>query len=266
MFVSVVLPTFNRADTILRAIDSVLVQTHGCLELVVINDGSSDGTDEVLRGLSDERVRTISLDRNRGQSAARNVGIRACRGDLVAFQDSDDEWLPNKLALQLDVLARQPDLAGVYCDMMRIDANGEHYMKAPDLVVGAVAVFVEEGLFYQSFGIGTQSCVLRKDVLSKARGFREDMRCFEDLELLLYLAQRHRFHRVPQPLVRYYDSDGVSKNSEAERDARGVLLRRYGARALKANPAAVLREVRSLRAMGVEIPSSLLARADEMVQ
>jgi glycosyltransferase involved in cell wall biosynthesis len=264
MFVSVVLPTFNRAETILRAIDSVLGQTHNCFELIVVDDGSSDGTDTVLRGVSDDRVRTIALVRNRGQSAARNIGIRACRGDLVAFQDSDDVWMPDKLALQLDAFVRDPGLAGVYCDMMRIGPNGERYLAAPDLVVGAVADQRES--IYQSFAIGTQSCVLRKDVLLKARGFREDMRCFEDLELLLYLAQRYRFHRVPQPLVHYHESDGVSRNMEAQRYARGALLRRYGARAFMANPGAVLREVRSLKAMGIEIPSLLLAHADEMFE
>src|SRR5215207_1289449 len=99
--VSVVLPTYNRAPLLGRSIQSVLGQSYGDFELLVIDDGSTDGTDGVVAAFGDPRVRYVQLERNRGAGAARSVGIRMSRGRFLAFQDSDDEWLPSKLMKQM---------------------------------------------------------------------------------------------------------------------------------------------------------------------
>jgi glycosyltransferase involved in cell wall biosynthesis/CelD/BcsL family acetyltransferase involved in cellulose biosynthesis len=104
--VSVVMPTFNRADTILRAIASVQAQTHGDWDLIVVDDGSTDDTASRIAGL-DPRIRVLRQE-NRGVTAARNTGLAAVRGDLVAFLDSDDEWLPHHLALAVAFFAASP--------------------------------------------------------------------------------------------------------------------------------------------------------------
>ncbi len=101
--VSVVLPTYNRARTLGRAIRSVLNQGYDNLELLVVDDGSVDNTAEVMAGFTDPRVRYLPLDRNQGASAARNHGLKAATGDYIAFQDSDDEWLSDKLERQVEV-------------------------------------------------------------------------------------------------------------------------------------------------------------------
>jgi len=103
--VSVVLPTFNRADTVGRAIRSVLDQTFTDLELIVVDDGSTDDTVAVLARFADPRLRVLRSTVNRGVSAARNKGIEEARGRFIAFEDSDDSWRPQKLQRQIDCLA-----------------------------------------------------------------------------------------------------------------------------------------------------------------
>ena len=99
--ISVVMPSYNRESTIRAAAESVLRQTWQDFELIVVDDGSSDATVAALRAIDDPRLRILPQEVNRGVSAARNVGIDAARAPWVAFQDSDDEWLPEKLALQM---------------------------------------------------------------------------------------------------------------------------------------------------------------------
>ncbi len=103
--VSVVTPTYNRAATIARAVDSVLAQDFTDFEYVIVDDGSTDATLDVLKTYQDARIRVISQP-NVGEAAARNTGILASCGEFIAFLDSDDEWLPQKLTRQMDMLAR----------------------------------------------------------------------------------------------------------------------------------------------------------------
>jgi glycosyltransferase involved in cell wall biosynthesis len=98
--VSVILPTYNRASFLGAALDSVFAQTHQCWELVVVDDGSTDGTVDVLKQYDDPRINYIHQE-NQGVSAARNTGIGRCAGEMIALLDSDDEWLPEKLTTQL---------------------------------------------------------------------------------------------------------------------------------------------------------------------
>src|ERR1017187_7936626 len=108
--VSVVIPTYNRARILPRAVKSVVSQTLEDWELLVVDDGSADDTEQVVAAFGDSRIHYIRHERNRGQSAAQNTGIRASRGTYVAFLDSDDEWLPEKLAKVVDCFqASAPD-------------------------------------------------------------------------------------------------------------------------------------------------------------
>lgn len=95
--VSVIIPTYNRVRTLPAAIDSVLNQTYKNLELIVMDDGSEDGTEQYVRNIADPRIRYRKSERNMGPSAARNNGAKLAAGEYLAFQDSDDEWMPDKL-------------------------------------------------------------------------------------------------------------------------------------------------------------------------
>ena len=108
--VSVILPTYNRADTLGSAIESVLRQTFDSFELLIVDDGSTDGTGSVLQRITDPRVQVIRNPVNRGVSAARNAGIAEARAPFLAFQDSDDAWRPQKLERQLNRFKWPDDL------------------------------------------------------------------------------------------------------------------------------------------------------------
>jgi glycosyltransferase involved in cell wall biosynthesis len=125
MLVSVIIPTHNRALRVQRAITSALDQTHGSVEVIVVDDGSTDRTaDRVAERFGpDDRLTLISTE-NRGVAGARNTGIEAASGDFVAFLDSDDEWFPWKLEFQLECLRRVPDAGLVWTDMRAVDPDG----------------------------------------------------------------------------------------------------------------------------------------------
>jgi glycosyltransferase involved in cell wall biosynthesis len=123
--VSVIIPTFNRAGLLTQAIDSALGQAYGALEVLVIDDGSTDGTEAALRARYGQEPRLRYLrQQNEGVSAARNRGLTESRGELVAFLDSDDVWLPGKLARQVKALLAIPEAGMVWTDMDAIDGEG----------------------------------------------------------------------------------------------------------------------------------------------
>ena len=100
--ISVIIPTYNRENSILRSVQSVLNQTYKDLEVIVVDDGSTDNTKEILKSINDKRLRYFKYKKNKGQSFARNYGSKKARGDIICFQDSDDEWLKHKLEFQMD--------------------------------------------------------------------------------------------------------------------------------------------------------------------
>lgn len=111
--VSIIIPTYNRSKTIKRSINSVLYQTYDDFEIIVIDDGSSDGTDKVIKEFNDSRIKYVRHELNRGASAARNTGIKLSRGKYIAFQDSDDVWVPDKLEKQMNVFKSSENNFGV---------------------------------------------------------------------------------------------------------------------------------------------------------
>jgi glycosyltransferase involved in cell wall biosynthesis len=226
--VSVVLPTYDRAPLITRAIRSVLEQTLTDFELIVVDDGSTDATQEAVADIADPRLRFIELAENRGAAAARNVGIRAASAPFIAFQDSDDEWLPAKLECHMRAFdTADPEVGVVYSDMERIwDDGRREYHRSPDVVRG---VLLDPGTcFYQVCGLGIQSTVIRKECFAEVGDFNEAFPALEDLELFVRLSRRYAFHHLDVPLVRYYETNGLSKNMPAKIVARTLLLSLYG--------------------------------------
>lgn len=225
--VSVILPTFNRAGLLARSIASVLAQTYNDFELLVMDDASTDDTAAVVRGFVDRRVRYHQLDRNRGPGAARNAGIRVASGEFVAFQDSDDEWLPDKLERQIAAFAGAPSSVGiVYSDMLMVRENGSVVYHPSPTVVSGRLVDPATG-FYQVYMLGIVPVVVRTKCLQRVGGFDERLPAFEDLELLTRLAQRYDFIHLAEPLVRHYRTGGRSDDLVAEFGARCRLLRMH---------------------------------------
>ncbi len=122
--VSVVIPAFNAAITIARALDSMLIQTYPASEIIVVDDCSSDDTRAIAESYADKGVRLLALEQRRGASGARNAGIAAAKGEAIAFLDSDDEWLNPKLELQVAILTSSPSISFVACGSNLISPEG----------------------------------------------------------------------------------------------------------------------------------------------
>jgi glycosyltransferase involved in cell wall biosynthesis len=225
--VTIILPTFNRAATLKRSIDSVLSQTFGDFELIIVDDGSTDETSEVLEAFRNHpRIRLVSQSRQ-GVAKARNVGIALARGRYIAFQDSDDEWLPHKLERSIKTLeALGPDTGVFYSDMLRIrtDRSGL-YLPSPEVQPGLL--IDEESLDYQVAGIGIVSALIRRECFDRIGMFDEKLARFSDLELLIRLSDHFQFVRCQEPLVKYYAGDGISTDREALISARRYLMEKY---------------------------------------
>lgn len=220
--VSVIIPTYNRAELIGQAIDSVLAQTVPAHEIIVADDGSTDDTAAVV-GAYGDRVRYLAL-LHRGQPAAtRNAGIRAATGSLLTFLDSDDLFLPDKLARQIAALAQTPEAGVVY-------SNGHYFRTTPAEPVGRVLdglptpsgwVFGE--LLTGNF-LAPPVVLVRRRALDVAGPFDESPACVavEDFDLWLRLAARTPFVYAPGDVaaIRRH-AGGISRNTARLR--RGVL-------------------------------------------
>ena len=230
--VSVVIPAYNRAGSIRPAIESVLRQTFTDLEVLVVDDASADGTRAAAEAVADPRVRVIAHDRNRGASAARNTGIREARAPWIAFQDSDDEWLPLKLEKQMARLDAGGFVAA-YCGMLVIGQpdGGDRgrpsiaYVPRPDVTV--VEGDILPSLIRTSI-VSTQTLVARRDDLIAIGGFDESFRALIDWELMLRLAPRGPVACVDEPLVlQRFSANSITREAALRAEARGRAIDKH---------------------------------------
>jgi glycosyltransferase involved in cell wall biosynthesis len=197
--VSVLIPTYQRRRFVARAVRSVLAQTFQDFELIVVDDGSTDGTEEALRGL-DPRLR-YKWQPNGGAAAARNAGIRLARGEIIAFLDSDDRWLRNHLAVVTGMLARYPE-AVLACTCPRFRIAGHQKVEEARLVDGLPLQFAENA-------VGYHSCVAaRREALLAVGGFDERLIVMEGRELFLRLAARGPFSLLQRRTIVYQNTRG----------------------------------------------------------
>ena len=187
--VSVIVPTHNRADLLPRAVDSVLAQTYGDYEILIVDDCSSDETQDVIAGFSDPRIRSFRHDRNRGQSAAINTGISHARGEYIGFLDDDDEWLPTKLDGQVALLdASSPKVGLAYGWMDRVDDSSGH-------VIPAYRNTVEGDIFERSLALSipgpTIVLLIRSSVAGEVGGMDETLLRGNDIDLICRISQRY---------------------------------------------------------------------------
>lgn len=198
--VSAIIPTFNRRELVVRAIDSVLAQTRRVEEIIVVDDGSTDGTQSALRDRYGDRIR-YAWQENAGVSSARNRGMAMASGRYLALLDSDDEWLPEKNALQVGWLERHPDYGMVLCDVQRIDGERRDID-----VLSRRAIIREDGWILRWIihdpMLVPASVLMRREVFEKTGGFDESLKTAEDLEYHLRIAREWRIGLVEAPLVR----------------------------------------------------------------
>jgi glycosyltransferase involved in cell wall biosynthesis len=191
----------------------VLAQDVEGLEVIVVDDASTDDTEQVIKALGDHRVRYIRHETNRGAPAARNTGIAAANGDLIAFQDSDDEWMPNKLAKQLQQFETGGGNADVvYSGFLRQSLNSQTYIPEPWVTVrqGNILQQLLQGNF-----VSTQTIVVRRECFEKSGVFDEQMPRFQDWELAIRLAKHYPFHLIDEPLVIVHETAGNISSDDA---------------------------------------------------
>ncbi len=216
--VSVVIPTYNRAKVIERALVTAFAQTYRNLEIIIVDDGSTDNTAAVLAPYMD-RIRYIYQE-NQGASGARNHGIREARGKYIAFLDSDDEWLPAKLERQIAFMESHPDLTFVAClgtDEKRTYSGYEDHDKQ----------FLK--FILEPFTQNMTRYVVRRDCFEKYGYFDTSIQGPEDWELWLRLLQQGcRFGYVPEVLMSYISSDdSISSRPYAMLAGEEIIRQRY---------------------------------------
>lgn len=233
--VSVVIPAYNRADTVGRAVDSALAQTLEDIEVLVVDDGSTDDTGAVVAAYDDPRVRLLSHDGNRGRSAARNTGIEAAQGEFVAFLDSDDQWLPGKLAAQVDCLRQRDDSwVGVYCEFLAPTPSrlgravgwlSKRVFARPQTREGGRELAQEVLTMRVLMGPGS-TLLVRRDALAATDGFDEGLADHEDWDLVLQLLADGQLAHLDEPLVVLPESGGDA-GPEAVAAAKERFLERH---------------------------------------
>lgn len=219
--VSVIIPTYNRKAMLRGAVDSVLKQTYRDWELIVVDDGSTDGTGDDLRARFDARVRLVAQPR-RGVAAARNLGVHSARGAYIAFLDSDDFWLPRKLERQIDFMqetaAEISQTEEIWIrNGIRVNPKKKHRKPSGDVFRASLELCL----------VSPSAVLLTRDLFDRAGAFDESFPVCEDYDLWLRIARHHPIDLLSEPLV-------VKRGGHADQLSRSTWgLDRFRIRALK---------------------------------
>jgi glycosyltransferase involved in cell wall biosynthesis len=231
--VSVILPTYNRLGLLRQAVESVLHQSYEDWELIVADDGSTDGTREYLDGMRDPRVRSIALEHTGNRSRVRNAAIALARGEWIAFLDSDDLWLPDKLRRQLEQIGANPTSTWSCTDVAFIDAHGEGVARPDGKSYRAHSGWILEHLLTFAASATTPTLLVHQSLLREIGGFDEQLLLREDYDLVLRLAARGEIHAMTDvlTLVRQHPDRTSSRRRVAELHRGTEIVFRKAARA-----------------------------------
>ena len=216
--VSVVMATYNMSRYLPLAVRSVLAQTYENIELLIVDDGSTDDTAKVVEPFLDDPRVKYRIQENKGQASAKNHGIRESSGEYIAFLDADDMWAPEKIDLQLPVFSRSETLGVVYSRLAYIDENGTQ-LKVSDeeLFRGRVS----GPLLIRNF-VGFSTSVVRKECFDRLGGFKEQIRMGIDYDLWLRFSTQYEFDYVDRPLLYYRVWSGQMSNNCKGRYLSGI--------------------------------------------
>jgi glycosyltransferase involved in cell wall biosynthesis len=223
--VSVVIPTYNRANLLGRAIRSVINQTYPDFEILVIDDCSKDNTEEVVKGFSESQLKYIRHGKNKGGSAARNTGITSAKGEYIALLDDDDEWLPEKLEKQIQKFKTVSHKVGVVytgCSEIMESSGKINFESIPD-IRGNIYINMLRDCF-----IGSPTPLIRKDCFNKTGLFDETLLSNQDWDMWIRLASYYEFDLVPEILAkRYIHGSQISISLKARIQAYENLIKKY---------------------------------------
>ena len=221
--VSVIIPTYNRAHTIEKSVRSVLAQTYEDLEVIIVDDASTDDTDKIVNSFGDTRVVYHKLPYNKGASGARNEGVKLAGSRIIAFHDSDDIWRPQKLEKQISYLDLHPEFDMIYGKMM-IHSEEKSYEFPNDAICGDLEGNLYPWLLRRNT-IGAPTMLIKKDSFEEIGGFDDSLRCIEDWEFVIRFSQKHKIGFLDDILIDSYLSEwGVSRNKAAYYETRCKII------------------------------------------
>jgi glycosyltransferase involved in cell wall biosynthesis len=231
--VSVVVPTYNRKNTLKRCIDSVLNQTYRNFEIIIVDDCSTDGTYEFVEAeygnIKDIDIIYVINDTNLGTAPSRNVGASYANGEYIAFHDSDDAWMPEKLEKQMEcfkTFKNDPTVGGVYCEFLMGGLGNIIYPpKNVDMSYKTGNVF--HTLLFNALAT-TMTIVVKKSVYTEIGGFNEQIKSLIDYEFTLRLAEKYKLILVDEVLAVSYDSENsVGKRNKDKIVTQCYIMERY---------------------------------------
>ena len=206
--VSVILPTYNRTSTLRAAILSVLAQSHGNLELIVVDDASVEDVAGVIASIPDSRIRYVRRPRNGGAAAARNTGLGLARSPYIAFQDSDDVWLPDKLSRQLEIFERLPSEVGVVAGAKILFTRSSKLNKGAPRVICApnpeTRLTLQENQLEHLLSenrLSVQTALFKRECMPTAEWFDPCARANEDWEFAIRLSKSTLIFEDQDPVV-----------------------------------------------------------------
>lgn len=216
--VSVIIPTYKRADKLKNAIESVLNQTYNKFEVLVVNDNEpgdeySTRLEELLSSIKDERVFLINQEEHKNGAAARNAGINRAKGEFIAFLDDDDTWIKEKLQKQISIFKNDPEVGLVTTGVYYVYVNEKVIYESIPNVNGDVS---KDILISNCVG-GTQAMV-RKKVLDQVGGFDENLKALQDYELWIRVCQLTKVATVKEPCINYFNYRGTNQISQVTKN------------------------------------------------
>lgn len=214
--VSVIIPTYNRAHLISRAIQSVLNQTYQDFEIIVVDDASKDNTEEVMKSFDDERVIYLRHKNNRGAQAARNTGIKAAKGEWIAFLDSDDEWLPQRLEVGFS-LAHKTGVSVVHSECY-IKSSKDNKLKIFGIPHKSGDIYVD---LLKYPGPMFQGLLVKRECLERIGYLDEDIISYQEWDTAIRLARYYKFGFVEKPLFIYHCHEDETISKDMKRGADG---------------------------------------------
>jgi len=212
--VSIIIPTYNRAELVTQAVESVLDQTYRKIELIVVDDGSTDKTHELLRKYEGSMT-YIYLERSE-RSKARNEGFKCSKGDYIAFLDSDDLWLSTKIEKQVQILHEKADVGIVYTDVELIHVEGGSHIGNILWDEPVREVLYEDLMTHNVITGSLSSVMMRRECLERVGLFDESMNTCEDLDIYRRLARQYKFHKIDSTLAKVrIHNDNTQRNLHA---------------------------------------------------
>lgn len=206
--ISVIIPTWNRADTLKAAVNSVLNQTYPVMEVLICDDGSTDNSQAIILSITDKRVRWIDCGRNGRPAIPRNMGVKESKGEWIAFLDSDDVWLPQKVAKQMQALDEYRECLAVSCNAMKVDAlqKNQTVFHSVDRLKFRFKDLAETNYIICS------SALMHRSLFQLTGGFpeKEEFKAIEDYSLWLKVAAFTEWIYLKEPLLNYHDNPSQS--------------------------------------------------------